>query len=438
MAISFSLMLSLSLFQAVSLAVNSIGPLQSMSDGTTLVSEGGVFEFGFFSPGNSKNRYVGIWYKKIWVQHVVWVGNRCNPINDSSGLLMVNSTGNLVLMQQNKSVVWSTSLSKKVKKPIVQLLDSGNLVLRDEEVGNLEGNYLWQSFDYPSDTIVPGMKFGWDLRTGLNRQLTAWKNWDDPCPGDFSFIMKVEHDNYPESYMWKGTTTYYRSGPWNSVGFSGAPDLRPNQLLDIHFVYNGYEQYYWYNLKNNSVISILVLNQTNSITQHLTWMEGDQSWSVYASAPRDYCDFYGRCGANGICVISETAICQCLEGFKPKSQAKWDLREWSEGCVRKNPLNCKDGDKDKEILGAEDDFVILDGIKMPDIRNTWVNESMNLKECRVKCLNDCTCVAYSNCDIRGEGKGCRIWHGDLMDIRQISESGQELYIRIPALELGKK
>ena len=63
----------------------------------------------------------------------------------------------------------------------VELLDSGNLVLRDV----VAGTYLWQSFDYPSDTLLPGMKLGWDLRTGLKRSLSAWKNSEDPCPGRF-------------------------------------------------------------------------------------------------------------------------------------------------------------------------------------------------------------------------------------------------------------
>ncbi|KAL9441394.1 hypothetical protein AB3S75_019975 [Citrus x aurantiifolia] len=70
------------------------------------------------------------------VKTVVWVANRINPINDSSGLLVVNETGNLVLTSQNKSVVWSANLSKEVRTPVVlQLLDSGNLVLRGERDG---------------------------------------------------------------------------------------------------------------------------------------------------------------------------------------------------------------------------------------------------------------------------------------------------------------
>ncbi|GMN56942.1 hypothetical protein TIFTF001_026057 [Ficus carica] len=296
MAISISLMLFISLFQTVSFAVNTIGSFQSITDGTTMISKGGMFELGFFSPGNSRNRYVGIWYRNI-------------PVRTS------------------KSVVWFTSSSKQPKKPIVQLLDSGNLVLRDEEVENIETNYLWQSFEHPSDTILPGMELGWDSRTGLNRQILAWRNWDDPCPGDLSFVLNVDPHNYPEAYLWKGITPYYRFGPWNGVGVSGSPDIRPNPVLDFHLVYNDNEQYYRFYLKNNSVISRMVFNQTNSIGQHLTWMEGDQSWSVYASAPKDSCGVYGRCGANGNPVISETSICQCLEGFKPKSQAKWDLRD---------------------------------------------------------------------------------------------------------------
>jgi hypothetical protein len=190
-------------FLKASFGIDSIASTQSLSDGETLVSREGSFELGFFSPGSSKNRYLGIWYKNISVTTVVWVANRVNPINDSSGILMINNTGSLLLLRQNKTVVWSTSSSKQPQQPFLQLLDSGNLFVTDGKNANSEEDYLWQSFDYPSDTSLPGSKHGWDLRRRLNRRLTAWKNWDDPSPGDFSFGMELH--NFPEAVMWKGS-----------------------------------------------------------------------------------------------------------------------------------------------------------------------------------------------------------------------------------------
>ena len=276
-----------------SLAVlDSITPYQSMSDGTTLVSVQGSFELGFFSPGgSSKNRYLGIWYKNIPIRTVVWVANRCTPINGSSGILTINDTGNLVLSDQNKSVVWSTRVSKQAKKPKVELLDSGNLVVREEEDTNLE-NYLWQSFDNPSDTFLPEMKLGWDLRTGLNRRLSAWKNWDDPCSSDFTWGIEFDEQlhTFPEVVMRRGTVELTRSGPWNGQRFSGAPELRPNPVFTFGFANNDDEVYYSYSLNNKSVISIIVLNSTTSTRYRLTWIESEQIWKTYYSLPRDYCE----------------------------------------------------------------------------------------------------------------------------------------------------
>ncbi|PON52978.1 Bulb-type lectin domain containing protein [Parasponia andersonii] len=126
-----------------SFAVDSLRPLESIKDGGTLVSPDGSFELGFFSPGSAKNRYLGIWYKNIPVQTVVRVANRCNPItNSTSGLLTLNGSGNLVLLGQKKTVVWSStttttttkrSLIKQPQKPILQLLDSGNPAIGDEK-----------------------------------------------------------------------------------------------------------------------------------------------------------------------------------------------------------------------------------------------------------------------------------------------------------------
>ncbi|KAF3453569.1 hypothetical protein FNV43_RR04009 [Rhamnella rubrinervis] len=412
-----------------SLAVESIRPFQSISEGRTLVSREGSFELGFFSPGTSKNRYLGIWYKNIPVRTVVWVANRCNPISDSSGLLTVNGTGNLVLLGMNKSMVWWTSSLKQPQKPLVQILDNGNLVLRDEKDGN-EGPYLWQSFDYPCDTFLPEMKLGWDLRTGLEWRFSAWKNPADPCPGEFTYGIEIGIHTYPEAYVWKGTAKFYRGGPWNGIRFTGGRALKPNPLFSFDFIYNNDKVYYTYNLVNKSVISRIVINETTSTRDRSVWIEAEQKWKQYSSVPGDYCDHYGLCGPNGICIISQSPVCECLLGFKPKSEKNWNNMDWTQGCERNLSLSCQDKHKDG--------FVKFVDLKLPDTTHTWVNKSMNLEECRGKCLNNCSCMAYTNSDIRGKGSGCVLWFGDLVDIRGFPDNGQDLYIRMPASELEKK
>ncbi|PON49884.1 S-receptor-like serine/threonine-protein kinase [Parasponia andersonii] len=414
-----------------SFAVDSLRPLESINDGGTLVSPDGSFEIGFFRPGSSKNRYVGIWYKNIPAQTVVWVANRCSPVTDSSGSLTLNSSGNLALLGQNKTVVWSSTMTttssiKQPLRPILQLLDSGNLVIRDEKDGNLD-TYLWQSFDYPSDTLLPGMKTGFNLRTGHKWYLSAWKNADDPCPTDLT--CGLEPHAYPELSIRKGEMEYYRHGPWNGLHFSGTVHLRPNPNSQYEFVHND-EVFSRYYIKNQSVLTRMILNPTTSKRERLQWNDEEKTWSLLSSAPTDYCDSYGLCGVNGNCVISSNPVCQCLKGFKPKSPENWNsMAVWAEGCVRNTPLSCQDKEKDG--------FIKFPNFKVPDTEHTWVNWSMSMKECRGKCLSNCSCMAYSNTDIRGEGSGCAMWFGDLIDVRQIPGGGQDLYIRMPASELSK-
>ncbi|XP_034909728.1 G-type lectin S-receptor-like serine/threonine-protein kinase At4g27290 isoform X1 [Populus alba] len=406
---------------------NTLTLSQSIRDGgtRTLVSKDGSFELGFFSPGSSRNRYVGIWYKNIPVRTVVWVANRNNPINDSSGFLMLDNTGNFVLVSNNNStVVWSSNSKKAAQSAMGELLDSGNLVLRDEKDAN-SGSYLWQSFDYPSDTLLPGMKLGWDLRIGLDRRLSAWKSPDDPSSGDFTWGTQLQGN--PELVMWKGSKKYYRSGPWNGMGFSGEAALTFNPVFYFDFVDDGEEVYYTYNFKNKSLISRTVMNQTTDFRLRYIWNEINQTWVLFATAPRDYCDTYNLCGAYGNCIISQSPVCQCLEKFTPKSPESLNSMDWTQGCVRNKPLDCQKGDG----------FVKYVGLKLPDATNSWVNKTMNLKECRSKCLQNCSCMAYTATNIK-ERSGCAIWFGDLIDIRQFPDAGQEIYIRMNASESKAK
>ncbi|GKV49051.1 hypothetical protein SLEP1_g55823 [Rubroshorea leprosula] len=142
--------------------------------------------------------------------------------------------------------------------------------------------------------------------------------------------------------------------------------------------------------------------------------------------PKDFCDTYGRCGAYSYCDNTQLLPCQCLEGFEPKSTSKWSSMDWSRGCVRKKPLNRQQGDG----------FIQYQKLKLPDAAQSWISRSMNLKECQTKCWQNYSCTAYTSFDINGDGSGCAIWFGDLLDIRQFQIGGQDLYIRMSTSESG--
>ncbi|XP_028058312.1 G-type lectin S-receptor-like serine/threonine-protein kinase At4g27290 isoform X2 [Camellia sinensis] len=407
-----------------STAIDTITLNQIIKDGDTIVSAGGNFELGFFSPGSSKHRYLGIWYKKISseTQTVVWVANRASPITDKSGVLKVVSPGNLVLLNSANDVLWLSNMSSSAANPVAQLLDTGNLVMRDGSDSN-PGDYLWQSFDYPGDTFLPGMKFGINLTTGLNRFLSSWTSPDDPSPGEYT--NKFHSGGYPQILMRKGSSIQFRSGPWNGLRFSGMPNLKPNPIYTFQFVYDQEEVYYKYELVNSSVVSRMVLNPGGMI-QRFTWIDRTQSWLLFLTAQMDNCDRYALCGPYGSCNINNSPACGCLKGFEPRFAKEWDVADWSNGCVRKTRLECGNGDG----------FLKVSGLKLPDTQHSWFNVSMGLEECERVCLRNCNCTGYANVDIRDGGSGCLIWFGDLIDIREYAENGQDLYVRMAASELG--
>ncbi|KAF5770759.1 putative non-specific serine/threonine protein kinase [Helianthus annuus] len=78
-----------------SAALDTINTGQALRDDDTLVSAGETYELGFFSPGNSKNRYLGIWFKKIGKITKMLVDQVCfqicHPPASLEGLLSLGS-----------------------------------------------------------------------------------------------------------------------------------------------------------------------------------------------------------------------------------------------------------------------------------------------------------------------------------------------------------
>ncbi|KAL1833519.1 hypothetical protein ACET3Z_003170 [Daucus carota] len=405
-----------------SAAGDTIAAKESISDGQTIVSARGEFEMGFFSPqGNPLNRYFGIWYKKISPGTVVWVANREAPISNTSGVVRVSSRGIVVSTNQSTRSIWTSNSSASVKNPVAQLLDTGNLIFRDE---NEVENFAWQSFDHPGNTILPGMKCGFDLVSGIDRYFSPWKSDDDPAPGEYT--SRLDKNGYPQLVLMKGSVVRYRTGPWVGSRFSGVPVLKPNGFYTIEYVITPTEVYYVNHLVNSSESPITrAVLAPDGVSTRYKWNSDKHSWSQFLTLEAGDCDRYEACGANGVCNVNKSPRCECMKGFDPKRPEHWAEADWTSGCSRNVELEC----------GNEDGFFKYTGVKLPDTRWSRYNMSMSLVECRDKCLKDCNCTAYSNTDIRNGGSGCLLWFGDLKDMRGYSADGQDLYVKMAASEL---
>ncbi|KAK8648511.1 hypothetical protein V6N13_129261 [Hibiscus sabdariffa] len=413
------------IFTTTTLALNAITPKQSIKDGETLVSASGTFELGFFSPRNSKGRYLGIWYKKISAGTVVWVANREASVSDASGVLSFNDRGILSIMNSTGGIVWSSNTSRTApEEPVAQLLDSGNFVVKDRNDSDPE-SFLWQSFDYPCDTFLPGMKIGRNFVTGFDRHLSSWKSEEDPAPG--LYTIRIEPHGLPQFVLKKGPEILFRAGSWNGLYFSGRSVTKANPVYSYEFVLNKKEVSFKYETRNSSIFSRYLMNPAG-LAHRSIWNERKNDWEVFSVAQADQCSIYAYCGSYATCNTIETPPCKCLEGFKRRSASSADLSSvnWSDGCTRRTPLACDGRDR----------FLRKTALKIPDTSKSWADISIDLKDCEKLCLKNCSCTAYANLDIREGGHGCLLWFGDLIDISEFTEGGQEIYVRLAGSDIN--
>ncbi|QHN80410.1 hypothetical protein HN51_057707 [Arachis hypogaea] len=415
------LVISFFFFITPSTSLDTLTGTQILTTNQTLLSKNQTFVLGFFR-GSNTNYYLGIWYNNINPRTIVWVANRDNPVDNSTGHLKIGDNGNFVLLNSSGKPAWSSNQTS-AKNPVLQLLDTGNLVLKDSS-DKTNNNYLWQSFDYPTDTVLPGMKIGWNLDTGTEKHLTSWKvTGEDPSSGDFT--MKLDYHGLPEAFLRKNQTIIFRTGPWNGEGYSGIPAMKNNiDGLKFNFTYDEHSVWYSFSITEPSLLPrIIVTSDTDGEFQRYMWIQG--SWNKFWYQPADQCDYYRQCGPYGVCDENASSICKCMQGFRPKNQEAWNLRDGSDGCVRNTVLNC-----------STDKFLHLEHIKLPETSSVFMNKSMTLDECGSLCKRNCSCTAYANIDIRNGGSGCVMWLGQLIDTRVYSTDGQDLYVRLAAADIG--
>ncbi|KAL6566836.1 hypothetical protein OROMI_015240 [Orobanche minor] len=191
----------------------------TFSDGSTVRaillrgSFGPKFACGFYCNGTCTTSYLlavfivqtnsgsGIVQPSIGFPQVVWSANRDRPVGLGASLNL-NPSGDLVLRDADGSHVWSTKTAGKSVAGM-NITDAGNLVLFD-----IQNKIVWQSFDHPTDSLVPGQK----LFEGHHRRLIASVSSNNWTKGDLYSLQVTSRGlfGYLESKPHHHRRVYYK------------------------------------------------------------------------------------------------------------------------------------------------------------------------------------------------------------------------------------
>ena len=392
---------------------DTLGHGQQLKDGEHLISAGRVFTLGFFTPGEkesvdysnsegsftqgdgagyfnpvtTRNRFIGIWYTYDSGKKPVWVANRGKPISGTSGKLEIDKNGDLKISQHGSSLIILKS-NQESARILGILTDSGNFVLREVNSDGLAGGkVMWQSFDYPTDILIPGMRLGFNFRTGKNWSLTSWVN--DEVPAQGAFTLGADPNGTSQLILWRRGEIHWRSGIWHNRRFANLQDY----LYQFECVSNKDERYFIFSAVNNWYVTF-PMYQVN-------W-DGEISTS----------DPSPESSRTGLRMNTHTLI-NCRNKYSEGTYI---------GCVEHKLPECRG----REWFERSRGYVKSEGFKLDDRKNI-----LGVNDCEAECLNNCSCVAYAF--IYPNGTGCELWS----NMTQLLEDGRTGYRELYFQREGK-
>jgi hypothetical protein len=371
---------------------DTIRPGHLLSTSEYIQSPNGMYELGFFSQGNSTKYHVGIRFSSAPDRNVVWVANREHPFPNSSAVLSFNPDGNLAIFDGRLlQYHLITNVSSGDNNTYARLLDTGNLILT-----NTASGVLWQSFDYPTDTLLPEMMIK-DDKTGWS--LTSWKSNEDPAPGLFSLHL----GSRKELILMNGSEPYWTTPLIGQL----AEMLHINGDNISYTTSNNYPSEF--RRVSLSVDGELRL-QTIILSNNLPYSTLNLSGSVR-------CGAYAFCGEFSICSETAAEPCDCLTAFKPIKP------NTTQGCKRKTDFPCSD-------VVQKPGFLPMSKVFWPS-NPQYVG---NASECESACLRNCDCTGYAY----DQEHRCLVWEGPLLNMKQFSEDNtykQDFYLKLARRDL---
>ncbi|XP_040995995.1 putative receptor protein kinase ZmPK1 [Juglans microcarpa x Juglans regia] len=163
-----------------------------------LIPANGVFSACFYSVGDNAYCYA-IWFNKPSRgknQTIIWMANRDQPVNGRSSKLSLLKNGNLLLTDAGRFTVWATN-TQSLSSVHLSLYNTGNLVVQ-----NMEGVTLWESFDFPTDTLLPQQLLTRSTRLVSSRSQTNYSSGFYKLYFDNDNILRLLHDGLEVSSVY--------------------------------------------------------------------------------------------------------------------------------------------------------------------------------------------------------------------------------------------
>nr|XP_043616286.1 putative receptor protein kinase ZmPK1 [Erigeron canadensis] len=348
-----------------------------------LISPNGIFTAGFYKVG--ENAYCfSIWYTKPLSDGsytAVWMANRDVPVNGKRSKLSLLKTGNLMLTDADQPLpVWTAGIIDSSKSAQLMLNNTGNLFLQ-----NQDNETIWQSFDSPTDTLLPLQPFTKDTTLVSSRSSTSFSQGFYKLFFDNDNVLRLVY-NGP-----KIAGTYWPD-PQQTAWVSGRSTWAPRRtaVLDSsgHFVSS---DSLFFNTSDAE--DVLVRRLTMDVDGNLRAYSLDEIkgvWKVTWQAISDTCQVQGICGENSTCSISPThgRKCSCLPNHQMINQT-----DWSYGCAPVFNTTLCGNDEDNYVAFPNYDFYGYDARFVP---NT------TLDQCKKVCASICNCKGFLfNFDIQG-------------------------------------
>ncbi|KAI6689075.1 hypothetical protein NL676_025903 [Syzygium grande] len=386
-----------------------------------LISNSGVFSAGFYPVG--ENAYCfAVWFSRPPCSGqnctIVWMANRDKPVNGRHSKLSLKKNGNLVLTDAGQAIVWAQNTVSLSSSPVhqLQLLDSGNLVLRDRE----NRVTVWQSFDSPTDTLLPEQNLTRDTPLVSSRSKRNFSSGYYKLYFDNDNVLRLLFDGPsfssvywpdPSKVSWEvGRTTYNdsRVAMLDSFGnFTSSDDLK---FLSSDF-----------GMKTERILKV---DHDGNVRVYSRGGGGE--WVVTWQAITEPCTVHGICGPNGVCSYSpsEGRSCSCAPGYVWKHKT-----DWIQGCVPKFKSFCNKNSETQVgfLVLPHHDFYGYDIDYFPNV---------TLVACKEMCVNLCNCRGFQYKFNKDTGSfDCYIKIRLLNGCLSLQQIGS-MYIKLPKANLS--